>query len=335
MRAVIIQGNEAKLVRDRILPKLQDDQMLVQPMAVALNPTDWKHIAYRRAKDGALVGCDYSGVVTQVGKAVQKSWRKGDRICGCTHGSNLVNPEDGAFAELISVKGDVQVRIPRGLSYEKAATLGLGGITVGQGLYQKSLKLRLPNEPITDKEFMLVYGGSTATGALAIQFAKFYYVKSLGASAVFDYNDPHVGASIRAYTDDSLKYAFDTISSGTSIKICAEALSTQPGGRIGILSPVKSPRDDVKVTFTAMYTMFGKAFQFGPRYMPASLEDLDFAKMFMSSQKSCWQSIVTHKERICPNGLAGVLEGLKHMKDGKISGEKLVYRVDETPDYAS
>jgi NADPH:quinone reductase-like Zn-dependent oxidoreductase len=80
------------------------------------------------------------------------------------------------------------------LSFEEAATLGVGVTTVGQGLYQ-SLKLPLPDKPATEKTYLLIYGGSTATGSLAIQYAKlsgltvgvtcspknFDYVKSLGA----------------------------------------------------------------------------------------------------------------------------------------------------------
>jgi NADPH:quinone reductase-like Zn-dependent oxidoreductase len=136
MKAVVIDGKEARLVHDRPLPKLRPDYVLVKPVAVALNPTDWKHVAYGRAKDGARVGCDYAGVVEEVGPAVTKAWRKGDKICVCTHGSNLVNEEDGAFAEYITAKGDVQMRIPDQLAYENAATVSLGAITVGQGLYQ-------------------------------------------------------------------------------------------------------------------------------------------------------------------------------------------------------
>lgn len=174
MKAVVIKDNEVLLSHDRPLPKLRDDYVLVKPHSVALNPTDWKHVTYRRAKDGALVGCDYAGIVEEVGKAVTKKWQKGDRICGCTHGSNLVNEEDGAFAEWIVAKGDVQMRIPLKLAFEKAATVSLGAITVGQGLYQKSLKLNLPTNPIRTKEYVLIYGGGTATGGLAIQYSKLY-----------------------------------------------------------------------------------------------------------------------------------------------------------------
>jgi len=62
----------------------------------------------------------------------------------------------------------------------------------------------------------LIYGGSSASGVLGIQFAKlsgfevlttcspsnFDYVKSLGADKVFDYNSPTCAADIRKYTDN-------------------------------------------------------------------------------------------------------------------------------------
>ncbi len=109
----------------------------------------------------------------------------------------MVHKEDGAFGQIITAKGDVQMKIPDNLSFEEASTLGVGITTVGQALYQ-SLKLPLPNEPTTEKSYLLIYGGSTATGSLAIQFAKlsgftvavtcsprnFDYVKSLGAGTL-------------------------------------------------------------------------------------------------------------------------------------------------------
>jgi NADPH:quinone reductase-like Zn-dependent oxidoreductase len=64
-------------------------------------------------------------------------------------------------------KGDIQLKIPDNTTYEEAATLGVGVNTVGQGLYQ-SLGLPLPGSGKAGT-WLLVYGGSTATGSLAIQ----------------------------------------------------------------------------------------------------------------------------------------------------------------------
>jgi hypothetical protein len=47
MKAVVFKGDEVQLCRDRALPKLRDDYVLVRPHSVALNPTDWKHVAYK------------------------------------------------------------------------------------------------------------------------------------------------------------------------------------------------------------------------------------------------------------------------------------------------
>lgn len=69
------------------------------------------------------------------------------------------------------MKGNLQIRIPDQISFEEAATLGVGITTLGQGLYQ-SLGFPLLTEPAKDHPPVLIYGRSTATGTLAIQFAK-------------------------------------------------------------------------------------------------------------------------------------------------------------------
>ncbi|KAJ4322138.1 hypothetical protein N0V84_004973 [Fusarium piperis] len=268
-------------------------------MAVALNPTDWRHVQYGRAKDGCILGCDYAGIVESVGSAVSDRWKPGDRIFGCAHGANLVNPDDGVFAEFAAVIGDLQMRVPDFMSFEEAATVGLGAITVGQGLYQKALQLDLPvtGSDVVKKDIpVLIYGGSSATGALGIQYAKqsgytvittcspanFDYVKSLGADIVVDYSDEAAGSKIRDCTNNLLEYAWDTISIEQSAQICAQALTTSTALKpvYGTLLPVSSPRSDVRTVSTVMYTVFGKAFKFGPQDMAASKEDHEFGKLF-------------------------------------------------------
>jgi len=351
MKAIVIQGpNEAKLVTDHPEPKLRDGYLKIKTVAVALNPTDWKHIAYLPSK-GAIVGCDFSGIVEEVGKGVTKSFKKGDKVSGFAHGSNHVEHEDGAFAETIVAKANVTIHIPSNLSFEEASTLGVGITTVGQGLYQ-SLKLPLPTEPSKNAEPILIYGGSTATGTLAIQFAKlsgftvvatssphnFQLCKDLGADAVFDYNDPTCAEQIKDFTKGNLHHAFDTISTEQTSAICVAALSTSSSSPkiYSSLMPIKKlPREDVKNNHTLAYSASGEYTRMGPDgpEIPASKDDLEFATMFwdLSAKLLGEGKVKPHPVDVRAGGLKGVLEGMEDMKNGKVSGKKLVYRVGETP----
>lgn len=171
-RAIELQGEpgKAKLVTDRRLPRHRPGFVIVDVKAVALNPTDWKHIEYNNTK-GAISGCDFAGVVAETGEGYTKDWKVGDRIAGFVHGGNELELEDGAFAERIAAKADVAFRIPDHMSFEEASTLGVGVITVGQGLFQQ-MGLNWPNNPSSSGEFILIYGGSSGMGTMGIQFAK-------------------------------------------------------------------------------------------------------------------------------------------------------------------
>ena len=191
----------------------------------------------------SIVGCDYAGTVVKIGEEVKKSFTIGDKVYGCAHGSNYNQKYDGVFADYAAVNGELVMRLPDSVKFEDASTIGLGSITVGQGLFQKDkgLALEFPGEGSGNGEWVLVYGGSTATGTLGIQFAKaagykvvttasprnYELVKSRGADEVFDYNDPKSASKIRELTGNKLKYAWDTNGDDTSGKFCADSLSNR------------------------------------------------------------------------------------------------------------
>ena len=344
---VISDDYQPVLVTDRPIPKLRDNFILVKTVSVALNPTDWKQLE-NRPTPGALIGCDYAGIVEEVGKGVTKPFRRGDRICGFAHGSNAVYPENGAFAEYIVVKGDAAALIPDSLSFQEAATLGVGIGTVAQALYQdkKGLGLALPTKPLSQPEPVLIYGGSSATGSLAIQFAKlsgytvittcsprnFDFVKQLGADLVFDYRDPEAPKAIREYTKDGLKLVFDTIGVKDAIKFCDSALSTQGGEYVTLLVD-KIDRENVNSRWVIGYTTLGEYFKYGQWEFPEVPEDFEYAAKFWDITQPLLAEgkIKPHRPKVVAGGLKGVAEGLRLLKEGKVSGEKLVYNIAETP----
>lgn len=85
-RGIQIQGSgQVKLVSDLPIPKVRDDHILVKVVAVALNPADFALIRLANER-GPLSGCDYAGVVEEVGSAVANGLKPGDRVAGWTHG---------------------------------------------------------------------------------------------------------------------------------------------------------------------------------------------------------------------------------------------------------
>ncbi|KAL4794262.1 chaperonin 10-like protein [Aspergillus venezuelensis] len=331
-------------------PTLHPTQLLIKPNAVGLNPTDWKHIDGANTLPGSRIGCDYAGTVVAVGSAVRKPFNVGDRVTGVVHGGDRVNLESGAFGGFIVAKGDLQIRTPENVKDEEAATLGISVATVGQGLY-RTLGLPLPNTPeaingSNADKYILIHGGSTATGIYGIQYAKlsgykvlatssphnFEYLKSLGAEEVFDYKTPNIGAEIRGYTNNALKLAWDC--TGFGAEIIANALSSEGGKYAAIMAVDKDEVAKVNPNvdgpyLTIMYSIFGERYEKFGMVVEAMPEEYEFAKEFWELTRGLLADGNLTAPRVTLNrggeGLEGVLKGLDELRANRVSGGKLVY----------
>ena len=85
--AFVIQSPDAeKLVTDHPIPSLHPDHMLVRVKAVALNPTDGKHLDLKPCA-GCVSGVEFAGVVGQLPEGNMLKERKvGDQVAGTVHG---------------------------------------------------------------------------------------------------------------------------------------------------------------------------------------------------------------------------------------------------------
>lgn len=168
-------NGELGISRDVRLPVLEEDMIMVKNVAVALNPVDTK-MTGDLASPGAISGMDFAGTVEAIGSNVQTPTPVaiGDRVCGAVQGMHSLTPRVGAFAEYVGATGFVTMKIPEQLSFEEGATLGSGIGTIGLALFQSLGIPGYPTEPATKPKDVLVYGGSTATGTMAIQLLKLY-----------------------------------------------------------------------------------------------------------------------------------------------------------------
>lgn len=157
------------------LPSLEDDMIMVKNMVVGLNPVDTK-MTGQLSTTGAISGMDFAGVVLAVGSKVSTATPivVGDRVCGAVQGMHSLTPRVGAFAHYVGATDHVTLKLPESMSFEEGAAMGSGISTIGLALFRSLEVPGYPLEPAEKPRHVLVYGGSTATGTLAIQLLKLY-----------------------------------------------------------------------------------------------------------------------------------------------------------------
>lgn len=132
---------------------------------------------------------------------------------------------------------------------------------------------------------------------------------------------------------EELTLAWDCVSTEDSAQLCAAALSKEKGGKYACLLPVdekvvKGVNEKVEVEMTLMYLVFGEEFRKWKEY-PAQPEEYEFGKMFweLSGRLMAEGKVKAARQDVNRGGkgLEGVLVGLQEMREGKVSGAKLVY----------
>ncbi|RYO88681.1 hypothetical protein DL762_003607 [Monosporascus cannonballus] len=309
----------------------------------------------------------------------------GVAVFGCVCGNNPNRPDNGAFAEYVAVAGDLVYLLPSHLSYRQGATLGAALPTVGMAVYnlwrlplpykyhqreeakdagedraappihirggRKGNLTPPPPSALGTPEkvrlgpYVLVYGGSTVCGAMALQMIRksglvpvctcsprnFAMVKTLGAQEAFDYHSPSCGDDIRRYTAETLAYALDCITDLSSMRACYSAIGLGGGKYMG-LNPIPlraHTRRDIRPDYILVYTMFGKEVRWPrPFARPARPKDRAFAESWFKGT----QTLVDTPGEIRPHPLDqgsdsfhGIIKGLDRMRKGDISGVKLVH----------
>ena len=97
------------------------------------------------------------------------------------------------------------------------------------------------------------------------------------------------------------------------------------------LEPVsKLPRLDVVNKNTMSYTAIGEGFQIGGIDIAAKPDDYGFAVKFMKLVQGLLSQdeLKVHPVSLQQGGLDGVMDGVNKMREGSVSGVKLVYTIE-------
>ncbi|KAK0516445.1 hypothetical protein JMJ35_001048 [Cladonia borealis] len=349
-RNALVATGPGELAMKRVpMPTIEPNQILVKTSAVALNPSDYK-LLDQSTTVGAISGSDFAGTVVKVGDGVDVSKLKvGDRVFGCVFGANPADPSSGAFGSYVAATADLCLHMPDAMPFANATSLGMGIMTVGLIFRSLGLEVRETGleEVEQEKPYVLVHGGATATGTLAIQILKFAgyrpittcsaknfdLVAARGAVAAFDYNSPTCKDEIKKYTQGRLAHAVDCIGNVATMTLCYSAIG-DAGGRYVALEQyprrLSIRRRNVKHEWVLGWTLFGKPVKLAGAYArPAIPEDLVFGNRWRELMQPLLNRsmLVPHPLEAHSGGLAALIPRVDLLRKGKVSGKKLVFLV--------
>jgi putative PIG3 family NAD(P)H quinone oxidoreductase len=175
------------------------DDVLIEIAAGGVNRADLiQRMGFYPPPPGAPTypGLECSGTVIGTGADVAR-WKTGDRVCALLAG--------GGYAERVAVPQEQVLPIPDGVSLVQAAALPEVACTVYSNVFQLAR--------LQPGELLLVHGGSSGIGTLAIQLAKatgarvactagspekLARCRELGAEITIDYRTEDFSARLKA-----------------------------------------------------------------------------------------------------------------------------------------
>ena len=149
---------DVMVIGERAVPSVGAGDVLILVAAAGVNRAD---VMQRRGNypppPGAseVLGLEVSGMVAAVGDAVSR-WRVGDSVCALLAG--------GGYAEYCAVPAPLCLPVPGGLAVVDAAALPEVVLTVWTNVFDRGR--------LAPDETLLVHGGSSGIGTMAIQLAR-------------------------------------------------------------------------------------------------------------------------------------------------------------------
>ncbi|KAK4986901.1 hypothetical protein LTR66_007736 [Elasticomyces elasticus] len=203
-----------------LLPKPKPDQHLIQVIAIALNPVDYKPaevplVGQFIVPKPATPGIDFAGCI--VTPATGLSLKRSQLVFGVAGTTPFAG---GALSEFTLAEKEGTVALPNSVDPIDAATISIAGLTAYQSIVPKVKK--------GDKVF--INSGSGGTGVFGIQIAKALgchvtttcstanveLCRSLGADDILDYKNKTIVKALKA-SKHKFDYVVDNV--GADLKL--------------------------------------------------------------------------------------------------------------------
>lgn len=261
--------------------------------------------------------------------------RLGDHVAVIRTGKSLGDPRFGAFQKyaLASVASTAKLGPSTSLAGAAAAILNLAAVVSALSIHLGLERPPLTGGPEAKPGKILIFGGSSSCGGLAIKYAASAgytvvttsspanrdFTASLGPAHIIDHTLPadQIVEELRAH--GSYDKIFDTIGLPPVTDIIVEYLSSVGGGAYNTLIPLIGPEKPIPDTVERKFAPYSWAFD----------EDAhkDMAKWFYEEYVPKGLDsglIVSTRQQAIEGGLANVQHALDLMGQGQVSGRKLI-----------
>ncbi len=158
MWAVVVEDDAPLKLAQVEIPSCGPSDVIVNVMTAGLNRADLvQRMGLYPPPPGAseIMGLECSGEIVEIGSDVS-GWAVGDRVCGLMAG--------GGYAEFAAVDQGSLFKIPDGMSFEEAGALPEVMMTVWANIFDRC--------QFKAGETLLIHGGTSGIGTMAIQMAK-------------------------------------------------------------------------------------------------------------------------------------------------------------------
>lgn len=159
MKAVLVnETNQDLYIGEVHDPTPKEGELLVKVKATAINRADLlqrKGLYPPPPGTSSIMGLEIAGVIEGVGRSVS-GWKEGDRVYALLSG--------GGYAEKVVIPAEMAMKIPDGMTFEKAAAVPEAFLTA----FLNTVELG----HLQSGEHVLIHAGASGVGTAAIQIAR-------------------------------------------------------------------------------------------------------------------------------------------------------------------
>ncbi|KAF2746175.1 putative alcohol dehydrogenase [Sporormia fimetaria CBS 119925] len=315
-----------------------DGELLVKVEVIGFNPIEAKiqKFAMQPIPYPNILGISYAGTIDSVGPNTPSHFTPGTRVAVNRTGRALGDARFGSFQKYALAQSHATSILPASVSLEAGAAsiCNLATVTCAMDLHFSFSRPSLDgSKPAAQGKTILIYGGTSSVGGLAISYAKAAgyrvvtttspqhaeYVASLNPDVVIDHKQSASAIVEELKKNGPYDAIFDTIGLPPVTNIFYDYLGSVGGGKYNTIIPPIGGEKECPEGVQRIFAPYSFALD--------EEQNLGLRRWYYEEfvPKGLEAGIVApSRPETVEGGLEGVQEALDRMIQGRVSGRKLV-----------